>query len=504
VPHEATLPDTHSESDARDARVDAPPSVLMLAVAFCSDERERAGEVATPPPGNPGPEVVWGRGGGDGDEERRLSFQRHRPGRVIARGEIASPKVSREQLRVRALSDRALAISNIGRAPLLHNGEERREIEAHAGDVIEIGRQVVLLCVRRPAWLLGPSMGDDLAFGAPDAHGIVGESVAAWDLRRSLAFLGPREGHVLVLGPSGSGKELVARALHAASPRAGRALVARNAATLPEGIIDAELFGNVKNYPNAGTPERPGIVGEADKSTLFLDEIAEIPAILQAHLLRLLDGGEYHRLGESRARRADVRVIAATNRHESALKHDLRARFILHVGVPGLEDRREDIPLIAHQLLRRIAEKDSDLRDRLFVERAGAWYPRFTPSLVRLMLRRSYPTNVRELTSLLWDALAASPGDRIEVPPSAVEPAPARAAEPAPPDADRSSGPPTDLSNRSREAAAEALSAATIQTCLDAHNGAIEETWRALGLPSRHALARLIKRHDIQIRRRTR
>src|SRR5690348_15490748 len=130
-----------------------------------------------------------------------------------------------------------------------------------------------------------------------------------------------RPGHVLLTGASGTGKELAARAIHALSKRSGQRLVARNAATLPESLIDAELFGNAKNYPNPGMAERAGLVGQADGSTLFLDEIAELPSSSQAHLLRVLDDGEYHRLGDGLARRSDFRLVAATNRDVSSLKH---------------------------------------------------------------------------------------------------------------------------------------------------------------------------------------
>ena len=127
-------------------------------------------------------------------------------------------------------------------------------------------------------------------------------------------------------------------------------------ATLPAGLIDAELFGNVANYPNAGMAERPGLIGEADGSTLFLDEIGELPDALQTHLLRVLDdGGEYQRLGDARRRHADLRLIAATNRPVRQLKHDLAARLRLRVHLPGLNERPEDVPLLARFLLQRAA-----------------------------------------------------------------------------------------------------------------------------------------------------
>src|SRR5262249_39430583 len=157
----------------------------------------------------------------------------------------------------------------------------------------------------RPARLPAPPEAGAHPFGEPDADGLVGESPAMWALRGAIAAAARRDLHALVLGPSGTGKELVARAIHARSARSGRPLVARNAATIPESLMDAELFGNVRSYPNPGTPERAGLIGQAHRSTLFLDEIAELPVSLQAHLLRVLDEGDYQRLGEATARKSD-------------------------------------------------------------------------------------------------------------------------------------------------------------------------------------------------------
>jgi transcriptional regulator with GAF, ATPase, and Fis domain len=159
---------------------------------------------------------------------------------------------------------------------------------------VNLDDQLVLLATMRPrAPYLRATTAPPFSFGAPDPHGVVGESPAIWRLREALAFVARRAEHVLVTGPSGVGKELIARAVHDLSARAKKAFVSRNAATLPSGIIDAELFGNAKNYPNAGMPERAGLVGDAHGGTLFLDEIGELSTELSSHLLRLLDGGEY-------------------------------------------------------------------------------------------------------------------------------------------------------------------------------------------------------------------
>jgi two-component system nitrogen regulation response regulator GlnG/two-component system response regulator HydG len=452
------------------------------------------GEVAMLPPGHPGPDRILGRGGEGGtDQHPRIAPQRHRPGRILSTPAINSPKVSRVQLRLRACGDDTIEVENLGRCKLLHNGLESTLCTLRAGDTIEVGSQLVFLCVQRPAWIVGPAMDVSIPFGEPDDHGVVGESPAVWELRHRLAFVGPRSGHVLVRGESGTGKELVARALHAISSRAARPLVARNAATLPEGIVDAELFGNLRNYPNPGMPERPGLIGEADGSTLFLDEFAEIAPAVQAHLLRVLDQGEYQRLGETRMRRSDFRLIAATNRLQHAIKSDVLARLVFRIETPSLNERKEDIPLIAVHLLRRMARTDPSSAARFFSGGDAGNYPKLSSSLIRMLVQHTYTTNVRELEALLWQALAESRGDLIE--------APLRLRERA------SVGGPSQGAGATRvvEAGADALGALTpsaIQACLDAHHGIIEDAWRPLGLSSRHALARLIRKHGIEVRRR--
>jgi DNA-binding NtrC family response regulator len=358
---------------------------------------------------------------------------------------------------------------------------------AAPGDVLELGSQLVLLVVAR-ARATPRARTPLFPFGAVDAHGIVGESPAAWALRDAIAFVGPRDGHVLVHGASGTGKELVARALHATSSRAGGPLVARNAATFPESLIDAELFGNVRNYPNTGSPERPGLIGEADRGTLFLDEFAELPTAMQAHLLRVLDSGEYQRLGDARVRRSSFRLVAATNRPLAALKHDLMARLTHRIDVPDLGSRREDVPLVARHLLRRIGEEDPDAGAR-WLDADGQ--PRFGVSFVRAIVEHDFTTNVRELEAMLWRALRASRGDRLEA--AAEDVAASRVAPAAGPD-----------TATTREDPAGDPTAVRIQACLDENNGALEATWRALGLPSRHALARLVKKHGLEVRRRPR
>lgn len=345
-----------------------------------------------------------------------LPVIRQRPGLNESTGPLLAPTLSREQLRVTALPSGELEVENLGRCPLLINDSPVQRAVVRPGDVLELSEQLVLFCVRRPQ-LMPPMSGMPMVdFGGADTHGLVGESPACWELRRQIHFVAGRNAHVLIQGESGTGKELVACAIHALSARGRKRMISRNAATFPETLIDAELFGNAKNYPNPGMADRPGLVGEADGSTLFLDEFGELSSGLQSHLLRLLDDGEYQRLGESTPRRVDLRLITATNRPESYLKHDILARLKLRVQVPDLNVRREDIPLLTRHLLHHIATRDSLIANRFFDEPGRPARPRISPRLISALLRHHYTTHVRELEALLWRALAASREDYIDLP----------------------------------------------------------------------------------------
>ena len=455
--------------DADEVTTSRGSSHLGLMLAW-GDDPARVGEVA--PVRAP---ALLGRGGPrSSDPLPRLGFFRRRPGASEPRAPLDARWLSRVQLRVQP-DDGALELENVGRAELEHDGLVARTVRLQPGDACALGGRMVLLCVR-----LEPLADLEARhpFGGPDASGLVGEGATAWELRRSIAFAAPRAAHVLVRGESGTGKELVGRALHAASDRSRGPFVARNAATVPEGLFDAELFGHAANYPQAGMAAREGLVGAADGGTLFLDEFAELPPGLQPHLLRVLDDGEYQRLGESRARHVDLRLVAATNRPASDLRDDLLARFALRIRVPPLQERREDLPLLLRHVLDRILDDEPDLGGRFRGERG----PRVDARLVLAVLQRDWTTHVRELEALLWQALAASPGDTVLLPP----PSPDEDA----PDWEAWRG--TDPRD---------LPAEVVQACLDAHNGAQTETAEALGLSSRHVLARLIKRHELTIRR---
>jgi DNA-binding NtrC family response regulator len=449
-----------------------------LVLAWSLDEPQRVGELV---PVTRTSSI--GRGAPLADDPApRTTLHQIRPGRVIPGPPIANARISRLQLVVEPIAEDEVRIRSVGRATMRIAGKVTTEGTARAGDVVELHNAAVFLVVSRAIEPPAPAVNVDTEFpyAAPDRFGIVGESEAAWRLREAIAFAGSTDRHALILGESGVGKELAARAVHGLSGRKDRAFVARNAATMPETLIDAELFGNVKNYPNPGMPERPGLIGEADGSTLFLDEIGDLPEKCQVHLLRVLDGdGEYTRLGDSRPRRSSFRLVAATNRALDMLKHDFLARFTHRVEIPGLTDRRDDIPLMITELLQRTAHKNPAIAQRFFEQRRGAPpEPRLSPDLVARLLRHPFTHHVRELDRLIWLALGTAEADYIGLTPT-VEAELKDSAESV-----------VEVAELDRETLAKALAD---------HGRSPTRAAKALGLKNRFVLLRLLKKHGLSV-----
>lgn len=459
------------------------PDVIVLVIAWYPLEPQRVGELAVVPAS--GSAQVLGRGGDD--DEPRVRFFRPCPGRLEPTGPLASPALSRRQLELANGPD-GVEVRNVGQCTMRINGVECLSARIQPGDTLRFRQELLLLCAQRPA-RLEPlrhfEMAAAGAFGEADVAGILGESPAVWALRERIAFAAKSSAHVLFVGETGTGKELAARAVHRFSARAGRPLVARNAATLPSGLIDAELFGNVRNYPNPGMADRPGLIGQADGGFLFLDEIGELPAELQSHLLRVLDaGGEYQRLGESTSRRSDFRLLAATNRDPEELKHDLVARLTLRVELPPLSERREDVALLVRHLILRASEKSPEIAARFVARQEGAAAVRVDTQLVDELLRRSYSANMRELEGLLWNAMSGSDGDTVS---SSELPSGRRARESGAAPSVPSSHP------RNAEPSEEA-----IRQALARENGNVARAAKALGLSTRYALYRLMTKLGIE------
>jgi DNA-binding NtrC family response regulator len=287
-----------------------------------------------------------------------------------------------------------------------------------------------------------------------------------------LARVGPSDANVLVTGEHGTGKELVARMLHASSPRAGRALVTVNVGGLAEGVFESELFGHMKGAFTGANADRVGRFELADGGTLFLDEVANVPLAQQARLLRVLQTGEFERVGSSRTRTVSVRLVSATNAdlHSEVaagrFREDLLFRInTVEVRLPALRERREDLPALAAYFLKRHAQ-----RYRKPVESLDA-------EALRALLAHPWPGNVRELDHVMERAVLMARGRSLEVGDLGLR---------------VSAGGATTLEQMTLDEVERVL----IQKALARHAGNVSEAAKTLGL-SRSALYRRLERHGL-------
>ncbi len=256
--------------------------------------------------------------------------------------------------------------------------------------------------------------------GARGLENIVGASEPMQQVFQLVREVARTDATVLIQGETGTGKELVARAIHQLSNRADKPLVTVNCAALPEGLLESELFGHVKGAFTGALSDRLGRFEAADGGTLFLDEVAEIPPMIQVKLLRVLQERVFERVGENKPRRTDARLISATNKNlsdmvsEGRFREDLFYRLnVFPIHVPSLRERVDDIPLLVHRLLSRIAD------------RHGTAVPGISDDVLRLFRSYRWPGNVRELQAALEYAMIRSQGATIDVhhlPPSIVQP----------------------------------------------------------------------------------
>ncbi|MCX8157845.1 MAG: sigma 54-interacting transcriptional regulator [Verrucomicrobiae bacterium] len=237
---------------------------------------------------------------------------------------------------------------------------------------------------------------------------LVGQSRALHQVLRRIELVAPTEATVLILGESGTGKELVAREVHRRSRRAGRPLIRVNCAAVPRELFESEFFGHAKGAFTGALKERAGRFEAADGGTLFLDEVGEIPLELQGKFLRVLQEGQYERLGEDRTRTVDVRILAATNRNLEAevaagrFRADLFYRLnVFPIQVPPLRERLEDIPLLASHFL------------RLAARRLGMAEPPLSAADVMRLQSYDWPGNVRELQNVIERAVILARGGRL-------------------------------------------------------------------------------------------
>lgn len=242
-----------------------------------------------------------------------------------------------------------------------------------------------------------------------EEFGILGESIEIRKIIEVIKQVGPTDITVLISGESGVGKEVVAKAIHAASTRSKKPLVTVNSGAIPEGIIESELFGHEKGSFTGASDQRKGYFELADGGTIFLDEIGELPLSAQVKFLRILENGEFQRVGSSVARRVNVRVIAATNKDlEVEVRHNtFRADLFyrlrsVNIHIPPLRQRVEDIPL----LFKHFADQ--------FAARNAIAFGGVSEDAIALLKSYHWPGNVRELRNVVESMLVIEGGKHIE------------------------------------------------------------------------------------------
>jgi two-component system nitrogen regulation response regulator NtrX len=239
---------------------------------------------------------------------------------------------------------------------------------------------------------------------------IIGASAAILRLREKLALVAPTNAAVLIIGENGTGKELVARALHALSRRSHQPLVEVNCAAIPEDLIESELFGHEKGAFTGASSRRRGKFDLAHEGTLFLDEIGDMSLKTQAKILRILEEQRFERVGGGHPIQVDVRVLAATNKNldeeiaKGGFREDLYHRInVIPLSVPPLRERREDIPLLAAHFLQELSQEN------------GAPAKTFTHAALEAMAARPWPGNVRELKNFVFRLAILSPFALVDV-----------------------------------------------------------------------------------------
>jgi DNA-binding NtrC family response regulator len=338
------------------------------------------------------------------------------------------------------------------------------DLEAH----VQKAYEKALLSRRERQWV------QQIAYESP-RYRLVGSGPGMRRVVGLIERVAPSDATVLVRGASGTGKELVARALHANSPRADRPLVTVNCAALQESLLESELFGHEKGAFTGAVAAKPGLVEVAEGGTLFIDEIGETPAGLQAKLLRVLEDGTFRRVGGTQELHADVRVVAATNSdlaegmRSGRFRDDLYYRLnVIAIELPPLRERREDIPLLVEHFLA--------------TRQVGPLRSRVAPEAMQALLSYSWPGHVRELANVVERAQILAEGHVIQpddLPEAVAAEAPA---------AGGNGGDPRHLSEVERQ---------HVRAVLQQEKGNKVHAARALGI-SRRSLYRLIEKYHLE------
>ncbi|WP_339878299.1 nitrogen regulation protein NR(I) [Pseudidiomarina gelatinasegens] len=274
-------------------------------------------------------------------------------------------------------------------------------------DIDEVVHTVSRALARETEHTASPA---DAAEQANDVQEIIGNAPAMQDVFRAIGRLSHSSVTVLITGASGSGKELVARALHLHSPRAKKPFIALNMAAIPADLIESELFGHEKGAFTGATQKRQGRFEQAHGGTLFLDEIGDMPLAVQTRLLRVLAEGQFYPVGSYQPVKVDVRIIAATHQHleqrvtQGDFREDLFHRLnVIRLQLPTLAERREDIPQLAQHFLQSAAQE------------LGGSPKRLTAAAEQILVNAAWPGNVRQLENTCRWLTVMAPGQTIDV-----------------------------------------------------------------------------------------
>lgn len=239
---------------------------------------------------------------------------------------------------------------------------------------------------------------------------IIGESASLRRLLKSIEQVAPTDATVLIMGETGTGKELIAKAIHCSSRRANRNFIKINSAAIPAALLEAELFGHERGAFTGATNQRAGRFELAHRGTLFLDEIGDLPLELQPKLLRVLQEQEFERLGSSRTIKTDVRIVAATNQnliervYSGEFRQDLYYRLnVFPVCIPALRERRDDIPLLANHFARKFARK------------MGKEISPVSAETLKVLQNYDFPGNVRELENIIERAVILARNGSLQI-----------------------------------------------------------------------------------------
>ena len=446
-----------------------------LTIAWSRTEPHRVGECALVPQRA----AIIGRGGPrPEDEGERSAFAAMRPGKVEAGGPLAAPTLSRVHVKIAAVQD-GIVFERTGKGPVELDGMRADSGLVTPGSTLLLANELLVVCDRRAAQIPDSSLTrtPDFQFGRSDSLRITGESAVTWRLRDQIRFAAGSGAPVLVLGPPGAGKGLVARAVHSSSAGRERPYLVLGGATLTRS--DLESLQARTDAPFVVIDEVSDVAPEVQP---FLSRLIALTSSLPPPRLRIVATNSAPLVVASHVMSAGPGGSSGLAGPAESIRADLASRFILTVRVPGLDERRADVPLVARAILREIAAEQPEIGLRFF----DAWQPdalsgepRLSSTLVDRLLRHRWQAHVRELSAILWTAMTTATEAWLDATPEVM--------------GQLEASPDTSFSDPNR------LEEAVVREALEAAHGKIAVAARVLGLKNRWVLYRLMERLGIRI-----